>query len=673
MLSFEKLINTQNYILIWLVFLTTIVVNYLLNLIMEKSKINITKKKYIIILIIAILKSITYVAIGLNTYDRYIVFSEKVQSQYEAKVINKIKENTSYIFEFDIDAQAPRDIENTYSINLIERDDKNQELNQTDIKFGTFSGKKEIQITTKETTSEIKIEFKSEYPYANKRLIVEHCYINKKEIPLKYKYLPTKLVEKVQCLDINYKTAKERREMIKNAIQIAKENFFVGIGGEGWQYKYKDVQSYDYIANKLHSYTAKVVLEFGAIGFIIYIAIAILIISMLIKSIKQQDIEKISILFAIIIFGIHSMIDTDLEYAHILMYIFMLMGILSSKIKIHESRSKGADIILIVILIVSTYLTINSKTYNKYSDINNLILQRNGLSNISQEYKEINKNICKNYEELIKYEKYNYLDAYYNIIICCINSNSDEKLEVLEKYYEKFLNYKSENNVNSINKLEKINLIVEELEKQNNSKYKDITVKFNKIILDEYQKYKEKLLTNNADRVRLEEIYEKAQKVKSSYIAGVKVYNNSDIKIDEKMLENIEIEPIDEVLIYHTHGTESYKSGEKYETYEFGKSIDENYNVIKVGEYLKELLVEKGITTTHNKEYHNYPIKTGTYAKSRECVQKILDDNQNINKIIDVHRDAYSETEHTAKTIEIEGKRVAPLRFVIGINKEDKQ
>lgn len=197
----------------------------------------------------------------------------------------------------------------------------------------------------------------------------------------------------------------------------------------------------------------------------------------------------------------------------------MLMGIIASKTKEQETERKFiGNMLLIVSVIVSIYLSIDTKSYNKYANINDLMLQRNGLANYSAEYKKINEELYKSYEEIIKYEKYNYLDVYYNIILNCINSDSEVQLEVLEEYYEKILNYKSKNEEDFIKRFEKISLIIKELEEQNNSKYNDITVKFAEIIVKEYQ---EKL--NPVDKTRLEDIYIKAKEVKSNYILGLKI------------------------------------------------------------------------------------------------------------------------------------------------------
>ena len=675
LIAFEKIDNTGNYLLIWIIVALMMASCYLFYLLIEKLNLNdkkiLNKKNAIILLLIIIISFIVYVVIGLNIYDEYEIFNGSVESSYEAKVINHIQGNKDYLFEFNIESKAPRDIENTYSINIIERDEKNQEINQTKINFGTFQGIKTIKIKTKELTNEVKIEFKSEYPYSNKKLIVKSFFINQKETPLKYKYLPTKLVEKVQSIDINYKTAQERFEMINNAIELTKKNFPIGIGGKGWQYKYQEVQSYPYIAKKLHSYPAKVILEFGILGILAYIGIAIYMIKMLIKQIKMQNMDTLAILFAILLIGIHSMIDTDMEYSCTLIYIFTMLGILSSRVKNSKKIgiiTKISNIILIIIAIININLTIHTKAYNKYATIDELLRKRNGLTNYSQEYKELNTQIAKKYEEVIQYEKYNHFQVYNNIVTYYLNSNYENKLEVIEKYYE-IIAKNRENYLkidDMINRVENIYSIIEKLDKQDSTEYSEITEKFIKLLLEEYEEIKD------LDDERIEAIYQRINKIKSKYLLGIKIINESNIQIDEQELEKIEIEETKEILLYHTHGTESYKSDKQYETYDFYKSLDENYNVIKVGNYLEELLMTKGITAIHNRKYHNYPSKFDTYAKSRETVKKILEENENINKIIDIHRDAYSDQEHEASTIEINGEKVAGIRLVIGINQENK-
>ena len=154
---FEKITNANYHILIWPSFVGMIILNYIINWILENRKESIrfpSKKKVLLISSIMFFVCFTYIVVGLSIYDTYEVFTEAKESKYEAKVISHINGNTKYLLEFNLEAKAPRDIENTYTINVIERDKQNREINQTQIKFGTYKGTKEIELITKETTSE---------------------------------------------------------------------------------------------------------------------------------------------------------------------------------------------------------------------------------------------------------------------------------------------------------------------------------------------------------------------------------------------------------------------------------------------------------------------------------------------------------------------------------------
>lgn len=602
-IAFEKLSNLENYILIWIELAIVVFINYFINIILEKTSTYIEKiplKKIILFFMICMISSIIFIAVALNIEDEYIVFTEAVESDYEAKVINHIKGNEQYLFEFNIEAKAPKDIEDTYTINIIERDFKNQEIGNTEITFGTYEGTKQIEIRTKEETSEVKVEFCSKYKYAEKVLIVKNFYINNKEVPLQYKYLPTKLIEKIKNISINYKTSQERIEIVKNAIELSKENSLTAIGGNGWRYRYKEVQSYNYIAKSIHSYPAKIILEFGVLGIIAYVGIAVILIKKLIQLIKNPNIEILSILFALVTLALHSIIDTDMEYTHIVIYVFGLLGIISRNIEGKKEKNNKisivANISFILIMIISSYFTFNTNIYNKYSNITNLLSQRNGLKVSSEEYAEINFKIAQEYENITNFERYSYLETYCNVISYYINSNYENTEEILENYYEKISQYKNENknDIDSImNKLQSVYALVENLEKQNNSRYYEITEKFIDIILEEYEQTVEDVkqcsekqyIDENIYILKIEDIYKKAKEIKNKYLLGVKILNNSDIEINEKDLENIEIEKNENILIYHTHASESYKSYQEYETYKFYRTLDENYNVIKIGNY----------------------------------------------------------------------------------------
>lgn len=583
--------------------------------------------------------------------------------------------------EFDIQSKVENDIEDMFLINIIEKDSKNQEISNAEIAFGTYKGTKQVELITNENTTEIRIEFYAKDKYINKELTINSLKLNGKEYPLQYKYIPTKLVQKIKNININYKTSQERMEMIKNALELSKDNFLTGIGGDGWQYKYGEVQSYEYISKEIHSYPAKVILEFGIIGVISYIGIIILVV----KCIKDRDTSNISLIFAVMIIILHSIIDTDMEYAHILIYVFAMIANISSNKEIKEKDNKKLyvilNIVLIALMLVSIYSLINIEQYDRYSNISDLLSQRNGLRRTSAEYLEINRKIAQEYEEIIKTERYGHIVMYENIVKYYINSDYDKKKEMLEEYYEKIKQYKNKNNNNSgslCSKIYVIDSIINQLERQENPTCNEMAEKFADIIIEEYEVTKVELerclekqyVNDSMELIELEDIYNDAKDVKDKYIYGVRIYNTSETKIKDEDLQDIEIDIGQDMIIYHTHGTESYKSNEEYETFKFYRTTDTNYNVIKIGEHLSQLFEDKGYNIIHETEYFDLPSTSGAYGRAIARVNERIAENEETSLVIDIHRDAISEEEHLAPTVEIDGKTAARLRFVIGTETE---
>ena len=93
------------------------------------------------------------------------------------------------------------------------------------------------------------------------------------------------------------------------------------------------------------------------------------------------------------------------------------------------------------------------------------------------------------------------------------------------------------------------------------------------------------------------------------------------------------------VLIYHTHGSESYELLDRgYYTNE-RSSISNNTqeNVIRVGEEICKVLEKNGYKTIHDKTIYDEEYG-GAYDRSYENVKKILKENPSIQVVLDIHR-----------------------------------
>jgi len=127
--------------------------------------------------------------------------------------------------------------------------------------------------------------------------------------------------------------------------------------------------------------------------------------------------------------------------------------------------------------------------------------------------------------------------------------------------------------------------------------------------------------------------------------------------------------PGPQVLIYHTHTTESYEPWDSaiYDKRHTWRSTDEDENMVAVGEALREALEAAGLTVLHDKTLHDYPSYSGSYERSAETVSAILAENPSIRFCIDVHRDAVQQGSTLLKPVtEQEGEKCAQLMILCG-------
>ncbi len=124
------------------------------------------------------------------------------------------------------------------------------------------------------------------------------------------------------------------------------------------------------------------------------------------------------------------------------------------------------------------------------------------------------------------------------------------------------------------------------------------------------------------------------------------------------------------ILIVHTHGTESYspEGAEVYQADKSDRSLDKTQNMVKVGEAMKQIFEERGISVIHDTTLHDHPDFNGSYENSRKTIEKYLSKYPSICIVLDIHRDAfiYDDGSKAKFVTEIDGKKVAQLMFVVG-------
>lgn len=426
--------------LVYILFAITVV--FYLLILCKKYNIDkrINKKSMLIIGFICII-FITYVLVGLNIYDKI-----KINTEYQ-KILYTAEANKQYNFKFYIENNA----EEKFKIKITEKNKYFDDIQITEKEFEIKSGIKEITIQTKQNTEIIYINIEKEE--SKIPLIISKAYINEEELFLKYKFLPTKIIDKIESISLKNKSAWERFAFIKDGIVAIKDNWIIGQGGKAWETVQYKVQSYNYYTKEMHCLPIKIFLENGIVGFLGYILIVILILKLFIQEIKKEKIDMwiISIIVAILFLLCHNMLDFDVSFFYVLLIVSMLISILSSReIYEHKGNNNIIYIILIITSIFSLYtfgmklhykkntenMKINSfwteerilKTYNKLIpfDKNAKIKYYRKLENMKAiDYTQSKKVL----EDIIKSEKYEdqnlNLDNIYSYIECEFSCNQD--------------------------------------------------------------------------------------------------------------------------------------------------------------------------------------------------------------------------------------------------------
>lgn len=125
-----------------------------------------------------------------------------------------------------------------------------------------------------------------------------------------------------------------------------------------------------------------------------------------------------------------------------------------------------------------------------------------------------------------------------------------------------------------------------------------------------------------------------------------------------------------QVLIYHTHTTESYleyDEGYYHESF-YPRSEDSSKNMISVGEKIAESLRAQGIGVVHATEVHDNPQYTGAYDRSWDTVSRYMQEYPDIKVVIDIHRDSIASQSggKVKPTFEVNGRKAAQIMIMAG-------
>lgn len=157
---------------------------------------------------------------------------------------------------------------------------------------------------------------------------------------------------------------------------------------------------------------------------------------------------------------------------------------------------------------------------------------------------------------------------------------------------------------------------------------------------------------------------------------NVYLKNNTELDINlkdflnGKLGFNIEKNGEPQVLILHTHATESYLlHNENYYTQnDTSRTTDNAYNMVALGKIITDRLNDAGIVTLHDTTQHDNPSYNESYSRAAETICSYTDKYPSIKIVIDLHRDAIAanDTDKVKVTTEIDGKKAAQIMLVMG-------
>lgn len=148
--------------------------------------------------------------------------------------------------------------------------------------------------------------------------------------------------------------------------------------------------------------------------------------------------------------------------------------------------------------------------------------------------------------------------------------------------------------------------------------------------------------------------------VDSSTMIGPEQLNADDLLSRSMKINQTAEGP--KILIFHTHSQE-----------EFADSIpgDPATSIVGIGEYLTELLNEKGIETIHDTGVYDIIDgvldRSNAYENAEASVRPLLEANPTIEVAIDLHRDGVAEGTHLVS--EINGKQTAKIMYFNGLSR----
>lgn len=458
-------------------------------------------------------------------------------------VIRGIESNSQYEFEFNISAQTDKKYD-VFDIKIVEVTRYFSEKTIGKMSFAEFIGNKTIKIETDEPIDHIEIRINNPL---KQKITINNFKINGKKYILEYKIIPEEIVRIFTTFNFKNSSVWQRIDYWKDGIDIIKNYWLTGAGGETWATLYGQTQDYLYYSKEVHCYIIEVWMSFGLLGIISYICILVLTIRNEYKLLKKLKEDKemyrniLAFVIGISIIITHSLMDFDMSFLIIEMIFYIIIAIISKEDKNILKSKNNIEKAIILIFIISgignllgmiaqitedtTGIASNriAPWISKYKYNKIIYIENNGIND---------ENKLEYIKQYVANEPYKYQNTLYEImsnqIIYEIDENNIEGSVENIKYLTNILRtvkIERKYEVESIQKRGEILLsfaekIINKNVELNNEGLKECTKEILKIITNEYKEniyiildYKRNHLTETMAEFKFEyytDIYNKA-------------------------------------------------------------------------------------------------------------------------------------------------------------------
>lgn len=495
---FEAILNkfaTANWNL-WLMFVLDIILVYLLNYILADKifKIKINKKIFIIIISISIIFGIIYFAVTVR-----IGKPQVIREKQDAVYLQGLKNNKEYNIKIDLNVEEQENL----TIKLMEKNVDQATINEYKKDVIKGNQTKEFNVNSSDSFSEFVLKVVStDNENYNYKVTVNKIYVNGKEYIFNYKYIPNEIMRMVKTLNFRTRSITDRLAYCKYSVELSRNHIIFGAGGRAYYnhvlplYEKKHSCYHD-----PHCFIMTLLTNYGIIGVSAYCTMLGITLRNLLKRLKKLSKEKnknyflyLSILFALVIYTIHSFVDFDFSYLLTATLVYIFIGMLNdSDTKIEKDIISVIDYVVMIGLAI-TVIVLGCRAYGekllkdeKYEEaIKYCSYSSTFKKELMDKAKRTNKpelieKYLFKYIEDEKYKDWNSVYSYFDSIYyeALQNKDYEKTAKILNSYYKYFTenNNTNEHYTGEIkSRNTHINLLVERVEKDTEAnKIKEIS------------------------------------------------------------------------------------------------------------------------------------------------------------------------------------------------------